>query len=231
MYKLSVFQWSPFVGCRYDCVYCRNSFQAQAKRQKQNCMKCYTFEPHEHPERLDQWLPKTGYMQFIFTCCMGDIAFCSTEYLEKIVNVMWIESDKTFLIQSKNPKTFERVDWPGNVILGTTIETNCGGLYEFYQISKAPAPIGRLSDFRIIKHKRKMITVEPVIDFDVDIFSSRIKEANPCMVWLGFDSKKNNLPEPPLEKVKQLHWELSKLGIPVILKKIPDFRPKTGIKK
>ena len=40
------------------------------------------------------------------------------------------------------------------------------------------------------------------------------------MIWIGYDSKRNYLPEPELARVKQLHWELSKLGYVVILKTI-----------
>lgn len=221
MYPLSVYQWSPFCGCKFNCIYCKNSFQAQLKRwAKKNCQKCYDFIPHEHPERLDIHLPSTGYMQFIFVCPMGDISFCSTEYLKQIVKRMEYWDSRTFLIQSKNPKTFERVEWPDNVILGTTIEAD-----EYYypsKISKAPCPSKRFDDFENIKHPYKMITIEPVMDFGIDVMIHHTKAMNPCMVWLGYDTKKNNLPEPPIEKVKQLHWELSKLGIPVILKHIPE---------
>jgi hypothetical protein len=40
------------------------------------------------------------------------------------------------------------------------------------------------------------------------------------MVWLGYDSGKNKLPEPKLEKVRSLHWELAKRGFVVVLKTI-----------
>lgn len=220
MYFCSVYQWQPFVGCKFDCIYCKNSFQSQLKRwAKKNCQKCYDFEPHEHPERLAQPLPKTGYMQFIFACSMGDISFCSTEYLEKIVNRMRQEKDKTFLIQSKNPKTFERISWPDNVILGITLETDV--IYErFYcELSEAPYPFVRYRDFSRIKHPRKMVTVEPVMEFG-DELQGWIKKLNPCMVWIGYDSKNNKLPEPPIEKVRELHWQLSKMGIVVMLKRL-----------
>jgi hypothetical protein len=42
------------------------------------------------------------------------------------------------------------------------------------------------------------------------------------MVWLGYDSGKNELPEPKLEKVKSLHWELAKRGFVVVLKTIRE---------
>lgn len=46
MYILSAKQWNPFVGCKFDCLYCRTSFQRQAKRQKHNCIDCYNYKPH-----------------------------------------------------------------------------------------------------------------------------------------------------------------------------------------
>lgn len=220
MYKLSVKQWNPFVGCNFNCVYCRSSFQAQLKRwagSKKGCKQCYDYDPHFHPERLNQYLPKTGYMQFIFTCSSGDIAFCPSEYFLEMLERIQAEPDKIFLIQSKNPKTFNRMwSFPTNLVLGTTIETNRDELYE--GISKAPEPSKRYEDFLKIKHPLKMVSVEPVIDFDVDVMVTWIREINPCMVWLGYDSKKNYLPEPEFERVKALHWELSKRGFIVILK-------------
>jgi hypothetical protein len=47
-----------------------------------------------------------------------------------------------------------------------------------------------------------------------------VENINPCMLWLGYDSGKNKLPEPELEKVKSLHWQLAKKGFVVILKTI-----------
>jgi len=219
MYKLSVNQWNPFVGCRHDCIYCTNSFQRQLKRwAKKNCDECYDFVPHTHPERLNQGLPKTRYMQFIFTCSSGDIAFCRTDYLEEIIARIQSDPDRTFLIQSKTPKTFKRVIFPKNVILGTTLETNKDELCE--GISKASKPSQRYKDFLEVNHPLKMVTVEPVIDFDLNVMIDWIGNINPCMVWLGYDSGKNKLPEPKLEKVKSLHWELAKRGFVVVLKTI-----------
>ena len=223
MYKLSVKQWNPFVGCKHNCDYCAPSFQAQLKRYaKKNCQKCYNFVPHTHPNRLSQNLPKTKFMQFIFTCSNGDVAFCPTSYLNDIVNRIKSDPDKTFLIQSKNPKTFNRIEFPPNVILGTTIETNRNGLYK--GIAKAPKPSQRHMDFLKIQHPMKMVTIEPVIDFDLKVILKWIKDINPCMIWLCYDSKKCHLPEPTLKKVRDLHWELSKAGYVVILKTIRERR-------
>lgn len=224
MYTLSVKQWNPFAGCNFDCAYCKPSFQAQAKRQLHNCKKCYDYTPHEHASRLDEALPATGYMQFIFTVASGDVAFCSTEYLERILERIRQENDKTFLLQSKNPATFQRVatSIPPNVILGTTIETNRDCLVA--QIAKAPPPSQRYHDLLNIAHPTKMVTIEPVMDFDLGVMLDWILAIQPVMVWLGYDSKHSNLPEPPLEKVKQLYWELGRRGITVMLKTIREGR-------
>lgn len=64
-----------------------------------------------------------------------------------------------------------------------------------------------------------MVTIEPVIDFDLEEMIPWMKNLNPCMIWIGYDSKNNRLPEPELAKVKELHWELSKDFV-VILKTI-----------
>jgi len=157
-------------------------------------------------------------MQFIFTCSSGDIAFCSTDYLQQITNRIRSQKDMTFLIQSKNPRTFNREAFPDNVILGVTLETNRDDMYE--GISKAPKPSQRYHDFLQVKHPLKMITIEPVIDFDLDVMISWLQNINPCMIWLGYDSRKNHLPEPALEKTKSLYWELGTRGFTVVLKKI-----------
>ena len=218
MYQLSAGQWNPYVGCAFYCSYCKSSFQAQLKRwAKKHCAKCYDFCPHEHPERLTQKLPMTGYMQFVFACSSGDIAFCEKNYLMKIVARMESEPATTFLLQSKWPLTFRRVDFPKNVILGTTLETNRDDLYK--EISNAPRPSSRYISLLDIRHPLKMITIEPVIDFDKNVMIDWVTNINPCMVWLGYDSRQSRLPEPSLEKVKNLYWELGQRGFTVILKK------------
>ena len=221
MYPLSVEQRNPFVGCEHKCIYCTNSFQRQLKRWAiKNCQRCFDFEPHAHPERLKQRLPRTKYIQFIFICSNGDIACCAdTQYLNKIMD--WIQSkpDKTFLLQSKDPSTFNRVStFPENLILGTTLETNRDKLYE--GISLAPKPSQRYEDFLEVKHSHKMVTIEPVMKFDMNIMVDWIEDINPCMVWLGYDSGRNRLPEPRLEEVKNLYWELGRRGFTLILKTI-----------
>jgi hypothetical protein len=158
-------------------------------------------------------------MQFIFTCSSGDVTSCPTDYLKEIVAVMRRNKDKTFLLQTKDPRTFRRVRFPQNVVLGITLETNKDDLAR--SVSRAPAPSDRYEVFRHLKHKRKMLTIEPVMQFDLHTMVRWINDIDPCMVWLGYDSKNTGLLQPDLADVKQLHWEISKQRRVVILKTIP----------
>lgn len=225
MYRLSVKQLNLFVGCEHDCTYCVSSFQRQLKRwakSKRGCELCAQWKPHTHFERMKLPVPRTRYMQFIFLCANGDVAFCPTPDLEKIID--WIKSfpDRTFLLQSKDPSTFNRVKhlFPENLILGTTIETQ--NYFITRKLSKAPDPFQRYVDLCNIVHPLKMVTIEPVLRFNPDIMIKWMEEIKPCMIWLGYDSKpkENKLPEPALADVKCLHWELSMRGFSVILKTI-----------
>lgn len=223
MYRLSVEQWNPWVGCKHDCSYCRPSFQAQLKRRKNQCQDCYDFVPHGHPTRLESHrFPRTGFMQFIFTCSSGDVAFCPKSYLQRIVEVIRQHRDRTFLLQTKCPAALARVEFPSNVVLGVTLETNRDALAQ--AVSKAPPPSARVRALADHPHATKMVTVEPVMDFDLDVMTEWIEQIAPSMVWLGYDSKNSGLTEPDLAKVMQLHWELGRRGYVVVLKTIREGR-------
>ena len=167
--------WNPFKGCLFDCIYCKPSFQAQAKRQKQNCMDCYNYTPHYHPERLER-MPSA---ETVFVCGNGDISFCSKEYTESIIQSVRHFPKRTFYFQSKRPECFKPFlnQFPSNVILVTTLETNKDEGYS--AISKAQPPSKRFEQFKGLDYARKIVTIEPMADFDLDIFTSWIKALHP----------------------------------------------------
>jgi len=68
---------------------------------------------------------------------------------------------------------------------------------------------------------RKVLTIEPILDFDLDIFSSWIKKLHDTgdllYVYIGFNSKPKQvtLPEPSEEKVRKLINNMREHGIEV----------------
>jgi len=217
MYREARVTWNPFVGCYFNCKYCYPSFRRQAKRLKKRCLTCYNYEPHFHPERLRRDLPRTREGEFIFTCDLGDIAFARTEWIYAIIRRIEELPDRDFLIQSKDPRIFHSIKFPKNVILGTTIETNYGHLIQ--EISKAPMPWYRYLEMKKLQHERKMVTIEPILEFDLDILVGWIIDIDPWRVYIGYDShpRVNRLREPALSETKKLirrlAWELDGIKV------------------
>jgi len=207
-----------FVGCVHNCIYCKPSFQRQMKRQKHNCPRCYHYEPHAHLERLLKSPPKTFGDEFVFFPSSGDIAFASLNELNSSLDYVHKYPSTTFLMQSKDPFCFLlKRNFPNNLILGTTIETNKtlfaktpSEFKSYQQISNAPILEKRYLAMLHIQHNRKLVTIEPILDFDLEILVLWIKEIEPEIVYVGYDNHNCRLPEPPLAKTKQLIAELQK---------------------
>jgi len=94
-----------------------------------------------------------------------------------------------------------------DVVFGTTIESN-----RYSTFSKAPSPLMRKQAIQGIKLP-KMVSIEPVMDFDIDILIDWVRQIAPEFVSIGADSKRHNLPEPTPDKVLALIEELSKITI------------------
>lgn len=213
MYKDRKAGISTSVGCNHRCSYCIDSFQRQMKRQRKRCEKCYTFEPHSHPERLGKLkkgLPRTYGDEFIWINSSGDIAFAEKEMMEKTLEIIRTKTNRTFFFQTKNPLCYFDYNFPDNCLLGITLETNRDEEYKLNKISKAPLPSFRKETFSILPHQRKVVTIEPILDFDLEIFVEWIKQINPERVYIGYDTKQCYLPEPELIKTYLLIKELKK---------------------
>ena len=105
----------------------------------------------------------------------------------------------SYLFQSKNPERFHNnFCFPMNTILGTTIETN-----RPYIVSRAPGTMQRMEAMWRLDLPRT-VTIEPIMDFDLDVIVDWIREIKPEFVSIGADSGNNHLPEPSGEKVDAL---------------------------
>jgi hypothetical protein len=124
------------------------------------------------------------------------------EWIQKVLyHVRYMKA--VCLFQSKNPARFIDYAFPQDTILGTTIESN-----RYYpEISKAPAPMERKLALHYLANP-VIVSIEPILDFDLDVFTQWIKEIKPKFVSIGADSGNNHLPEPPASKIKALIGEL-----------------------
>ncbi len=216
--------WNPFKGCEFDCTYCVPSFQRQSKRQMNLCQNCYAYTPHCHEDRL----AKIPSAPIIVVCGNADISFCPLDFTRRIIDRIVEHNtrapNKTYYLQSKQPACFEPLlgNLPDNVILLTTLETNRDAGYD--AVSKAPPPSVRYQQFKALKYPRKVVTIEPMLDFDHQTFAKWIRSIRPEYVWLGFNSKPESvaLPEPTPEKVQKFAGLLKKAGIEIRGKQLRD---------
>ena len=213
MYSERVGNISAVRGCSHFCSYC--AFRTSLRRS--SCVKCRSFEIHTHVEVLKRNPPRTKDNEFLTVGLTGDISFASDEVIRLIIAYCAQWSDRTFLLQSKNPARFIETDgtgtqkfyFPSNVILGCTLETNYSlipsasaeGEYVLYNtISKAPDPVLRVEAMEKIRDNRKIVTIEPVLNFDPETLKYMIEAINPMAVYIGYDSGGHKLPESPLQK-------------------------------
>jgi len=196
MYSFCTHTWNAIKGkCSHDCSYC------YMKRFPQN------------PIRLDEKEFKTdlGKGNFIFVGSSTDMFAqdVPTEWIMKVLKHCDKYSENRYLFQTKNPQRFHKFisELPLNTILGTTIETN--RQEELDKIGKAPKVYDRqywitLSSFQT------MITIEPIMEFDLDVLVNWINDIGPEFVNIGADSQRHNLPEPSWKKIQSLIKELEK---------------------
>jgi len=95
-----------------------------------------------------------------------------------------------------------------NAVACTTIETN-----RWYPEIMRNSP---LPDFRadaMGEFTERYVTIEPIMDFDLEPMVDMIRRCNPEQVNIGADSGGNKLPEPDIKKVMLLIDELNKFTI------------------
>ena len=205
MYEFVTHTWNPIKGrCPFDCSYCYMKRWGQQK-----------------PPRLDTKDLHTdlGSGNFIFVG--SSIVMFSPDFpydwLMRVIGKCY-HYDNKYLFQSKNPSYFDIIPILDiqEYFLCITLETN-----RFYPaiMNHAPEPVVRALDFRNIPIENKLITVEPIMDFDEDSMYRLILDNRPLQVNIGADSGNHNLPEPSFTKIEYLIKKLEDHGIIVHIKK------------
>jgi DNA repair photolyase len=158
----------------------------------------------------------TGKTIFVENC--NDL-FCTEvpdAWIARVISHCLQWKGNTYVFQTKNPERYFGFlpDFPDGTILGTTIETN----REIPNIGTAPPPVERMRAMQRLQARccvrvRRFVTIEPVLDFDVDVLAGWIASIRPAFLNLGADSKGHGLPEPSVEKVLALTEKLHEHGI------------------
>lgn len=133
------------------------------------------------------------------------------EFINKILEHCQEYPLNTYVFQTKNPARYRHYCFPEKYILGVTIETN----RPISNISDAPQPYIRIREMAEQLMKTKFITIEPILDFDVEHFVKWIRTISPDFVNIGADSKGHGLKEPTMEKVQALIDKLTEYGIEI----------------
>jgi len=210
--KSNMYSWVTktrnFLGgeCKHFCKYC---YVNSLKNKFPNIKERYSGEIR----LLDKELSKNeGKGKTIFVQDMGDLFAENIPklFIKVILRHLNDYPYNTYLFQTKNPKRyFEFINlFPPSSIFGTTIESN--KQEEIDKISKAPKVYSRQFAMGNINFGKVFLTLEPIIDFDLDILVNWIKDIQPDFVNIGADSKNNHLNEPSKEKVLELIKELEK---------------------
>jgi len=152
--------------------------------------------------------------------------------IQKVIN-MCNRYHEAFIFLTKNPEKYHSVNFNfAKMILGVTIETN-----RYYPeiMCKAPTPKSR-TEYMALDHDpffhkkdrlmkkginrrtepRKVIVIEPVMDFDTEPFIDMIKDINPVYIYIGANTASDvQLPEPSPEKLKDFILKLKDSGFKV----------------
>jgi protein gp37 len=176
--------WNPVVGCLHNCTYCWARRLAETKLKN-----IERYKDGFTPKLIFKELNKTFYNESVFVSDMGDLfgEWVPVGWIIEVMNTIMCSPSSNFLFLTKNPKRYHEFLglYPENVVLGATIETNRESMKQ-------------------LPFKNKVVSIEPIMDFDLGIFVQWLRDIGPILVHVGYDNYNNGLPEPSLSKTCQL---------------------------
>lgn len=201
MYEFVTHTSNPIKGvCPHDCSYCY--------------MKSIynRFNNLDRTVRLDQDELNCNYGRgrFIFMGSSTDMFATEipTEWITQVYDHCLQYDKNGYLFQSKNPTRFLEPALIGHPLMQrkdivyfcTTLETN----REQPVVSKAESMNGRVIAMQKLRELgfRVMVTMEPIMDFDLNDVVSMLGYIQPFQVNIGCNTSRSvHLPEPSREKI------------------------------
>jgi DNA repair photolyase len=204
MFNIVTATWNPISGCLYNCNYCWARELALTKL-KNSKRYAEGFKPSLNEREFNVKFTKGD---LVFVSDMGDMFgdFVPDTWVKRVLDHIRQFPETDFLFMTKNPERYlELLAYiPENVILGATIETTIDEIVQTDKISYAPLPTCRYEAMKALDWNRKMVSIEPILDFDLTKFSKWIEDINPFIVYVGYDNYCFKLREPTLKKTKEL---------------------------
>jgi DNA repair photolyase len=201
MYEWITHTWNTIKGaCPHECTYCYMHRWGKLK------------EAHFDQKELKTDLGKGNYI-FVGSSCDMFANDIPVQWIIETLEHMSKFPDNRYLIQTKNPKRVYmlavKYGLDKNISICTTLETN-----RMYPDIMKNSP--HISDRAMYMNKlsnmgfKTLVTIEPIMKFDLESFLLLIRLCQPEQVNIGADSGNNNLPEPtPIE----LHELINSLQI------------------
>lgn len=199
MYPFLTHTGNPLLGeCPHKCSYCSTK-----KFHYPELKYRYSGKIRRDVKFLESNL---GNGKYIFIVSQNDL-FANEVPIDIIHDILLQcdQYDNQYFIQSRNTERMMHFQkwFPKKVTTCTTIESN---LYypEIMGLGSAPPP------WRRIHPLLNMITIEPILKFNLDKFVRLLTTYIPYQINIGADSGNNHLPEPSKEEVLALIAELEK---------------------
>ena len=193
MYDWVTHTWNTMKGeCPHGCHYCYMT--------KWGPQKPLRFSADELKDDLDD-----GNTIFVGSSCDMFANAIPDEWIVQTLAHCRAFDENRYLFQSKNPQRIYdfREQLPMDVIVGTTIESDI----RFPEMGRAPGVVERAYNMRKLKEARfkTMITIEPVMQFNLDDLVKMITDCRPEWVNIGANTNyKVRLEEPSFEKIEGL---------------------------
>jgi DNA repair photolyase len=204
MFNIVTATWNPISGCLYNCNYCWARDLATTKL-KNSHRYSKGFKPSLNEM---EFRCKFGKGDLIFVSDMGDMfgRFIPDQWVKQVLDYVMKFPDADFLFMTKNPKRY--LDFlpfmPNNAILGVTIETPNDEIIQTDKVSTAPLPNERYEAMKTLDWDRKIVSIEPILDFELETFLKWIDDINPYLVYVGYDNYNHKLREPILKNTMKL---------------------------
>jgi len=194
MYGFVTHTWNTVKGrCPHDCSYCYMKAHGEQK------------DLHFDEKELNTDLGEGNFI-FVGSSCDMWAESVPDEWIAKTIAHCRKYQRNNYLFQTKNPARFVRFlqhdTFPVGTVLCTTIETN----RDYVQMGIAPNTHERAMQMGSyeLRTYAKMVTIEPIMDFDIKELAYYICLTGAVQVNIGADSKGHGLPEPSGYKIKLL---------------------------